>query len=170
MGDRKGRAELARLKDSRKSSVGSADGHIGSKSHEQVSDNERTLESGLGSVPLDQGTVSPVPEIPAEPSSTGRKDQTVASDGDPNYMTTRSQSYLRNEDEPEPSLKDIINLISINHAQTTAALGKIDGRMDELEHSLNFMHGKVTENEGDIKQLQVENRVLNDEVVPIDDP
>ena len=63
-----------------------------------------------------------------------------------------------------PSLKDILRAIYTTHNQTSMSLKNIDGRLSELETSLEFAHAQAYKNKNSIEALQSENRSLTDKV------
>ena len=63
-----------------------------------------------------------------------------------------------------PSLKDILRAIYTTHNQTSMSLKNIDGRLSELETSLEFAHAQAYKNKNSIEALQSENRSLTDRV------
>ena len=59
-----------------------------------------------------------------------------------------------------PTIKDLMDVITANHNQTTETLRNISQRMDDLEASLDFGHSKITENKAAIDELKAENNDL----------
>ena len=77
---------------------------------------------------------------------------------------TRSQGAL-STDSPQvikpvkanSTIKEIMELISSNHVQTTKTLADIIKRMTDFEQSLNFNYAKITDNEKAIDEIRKEN-------------
>ena len=82
---------------------------------------------------------------------------------------TRSQGAL-STDSPQvikpvkanPTIKDLMELISSNHVQTTQTLADITERMTDFEQSRNFNYAKITDNEKAIDEIRKENCDLRD--------
>ena len=60
-----------------------------------------------------------------------------------------------------PTIKDLTEVLTSTHAETTFTLCGIQTRMNDFERSLEFNYSKVEENAESIVQLRSENRVLH---------
>ena len=74
-------------------------------------------------------------------------------------ITMNSPQVTRN-DNPEPTIRDVMDLLKANHLQTTKALDDIRSQMSDFEQSLQFSQAKIAENECAIADIRKENRDL----------
>ena len=61
-------------------------------------------------------------------------------------ITMNSPQVTRN-DNPEPTIRDVMDLLKANNLQTTKALDDIRSQMSDFEQSLQFSQAKIAENE-----------------------